>query len=113
MLLVEVASAAALFANVSTTDAGGIGEIVSVDIVNPGVNYTDEPIIDTNPVLDKPDTYFAIYTKEFYGSERGTISYTTSSSLNVIGTSATIDVVANGVGYDKLPEHSRFGEERD
>ena len=36
------------------------------------------------------------------GSERGTISYTTSSS-NVIGTSATIDVVANGVGYDKLP----------
>ena len=96
-------SAAALFANVSTTDAGGIGEIVSVDIVNPGVNYTDEPIIDTNPVLDKPDTYFAIYTKEFYGSERGSISYTTNS-LNVTGTSAVIDVVANGVGYDKLPE---------
>ena len=92
-----------LYANVLTTDAGGVGEIQSVDILDQGINYTSEPVVDTNPFLQKPDTYFAFYTDEYYGTERGAIKYTTTSE-NVSTSSATIDVIANGIGYDKLPD---------
>ena len=78
-----------------------LGSVSSVTMIQGGFNYTSAPTVLFAPQFS--NTKFAIYTKESYGIDEQQITYTTSSN-NVEAKPDTIEVLANGLGYDKLPE---------
>ena len=78
-----------------------LGSVTTVTMIQGGFNYSSEPNVLFAPQFS--NTKFAIYTEKPYGEDNPNVRYTTSSN-NVEAKPATIEVLANGLGYDQLPE---------